>query len=210
VLHDGDVIQRRGFPLTNTLRTVTDLGSGRDLIESVVAIDLALYAGLIGMDTLNSHIEKSAGAKGIRRLRRAVGLADSRSAVSDGDPSPRAARSCASSGTRASGRTARQDGAVSWPSRPLLLGRQARCRVRRAEPRAPHRRRSTKAERPLECRLPRPPIHRHGSSRQGLSCGPGSSCPRSAPPKSALVAAIAPVALRKVTIVATIAGWAGC
>jgi very-short-patch-repair endonuclease len=78
-LHEGDVIQRRGFRLTNILRTVTDLGSGRDLIESVVAIDLALNAGLIGMDTLNNHIEKSRGAKGIRRLRRAVALADSRS-----------------------------------------------------------------------------------------------------------------------------------
>lgn len=78
-LVEGDVIQRRGFRLTNPLRTVTDLGSGRDLVESVVAIDLALHAGLIDMDSLNRHIEKSGGAKGIRRLRRAVGLADSRS-----------------------------------------------------------------------------------------------------------------------------------
>jgi very-short-patch-repair endonuclease len=75
----SDVIQRRGFWLTNPVRTVTDLGSGRDLAESVVAIDLALHAGLIDVETLNSHIEKSVGAKGIRRLRRAVGLADSRS-----------------------------------------------------------------------------------------------------------------------------------
>ena len=78
-LPEGDVIQRRGFPLTNPLRTVTDLGSGRDLVESVVAIDLALHAGLIGTGALDSHVEKHAGAKGIRRLRRAVRLADSRS-----------------------------------------------------------------------------------------------------------------------------------
>jgi very-short-patch-repair endonuclease len=78
-LPEGDVIRRRGFRLTNAVRTVTDLGSGRDLVESVVAIDMALHAGLIDVDTLDGHIEKSAGAKGIRRLRRAVGLADSRS-----------------------------------------------------------------------------------------------------------------------------------
>src|SRR5260370_27994188 len=78
-LPESDVIQRRGFPLTNAVRTVTDMGSGRDLVESVVAIDLALRAGLIEMDVLDGYIEKHAGAKGIRRLRRAVGLADSRS-----------------------------------------------------------------------------------------------------------------------------------
>lgn len=79
VLLEDDVIQRRGFRLTNPVRTVTDLGSGRDLTESVVTIDMALHAGLIDMHALNSQIEKSAGAKGIRRLRRAAGLADSRS-----------------------------------------------------------------------------------------------------------------------------------
>lgn len=78
-LPESDVIQQRGFPLTNILRTVTDLGSSRDLVESVVAIDLALHAGLIGIGVLDSHIEKHSGAKGIRRLRRAVRLADSRS-----------------------------------------------------------------------------------------------------------------------------------
>jgi very-short-patch-repair endonuclease len=78
-LPESDVIQRRGFPVTNPVRTVTDLGSGKDLVESVVAIDMALQAGLIGMGVLVGHIENHAGGKGIRRLRRAVGLADSRS-----------------------------------------------------------------------------------------------------------------------------------
>lgn len=78
-LWEDEVIQRRGYRLTNPVRTVTDLGSGRDLIESVVAIDLALHAGLIDMRALNSHIDVNAGAKGIRRLRRAVDLADARS-----------------------------------------------------------------------------------------------------------------------------------
>jgi very-short-patch-repair endonuclease len=78
-LPEGDVIQRRSFRLTSPVRTVTDLGSGRDLIESVVAIDLALHAGLVDLRVLNTHIDKSAGAKGIRRLRRAVDLADARS-----------------------------------------------------------------------------------------------------------------------------------
>jgi very-short-patch-repair endonuclease len=78
-LPECDVIQRRGFSVTDPLRTVTDLGSGRDLTEAVVAIDLALHAGLIDEGLLNRHIERSRGVKGIRRLRRAFSLADSRS-----------------------------------------------------------------------------------------------------------------------------------
>jgi len=68
---------RRGFRVTAPLRTVRDLGSGKDLVESVVALDMALHAHLIQHATLIEHVEANAGAKGIRRLRHAVSLANS-------------------------------------------------------------------------------------------------------------------------------------
>ena len=77
-LVDNEVSWRRGFRLTNSLRTVTDLGSGRNLVDSVVALDMALHAGLIEIEQLVRHVESNRGAKGIRRLRRAVALSDSR------------------------------------------------------------------------------------------------------------------------------------
>ncbi|HKV86506.1 MAG TPA: DUF559 domain-containing protein [Candidatus Dormibacteraeota bacterium] len=76
---DGDVVRRRGFRITSALRTVRDLGSIADLAESVVAVDLALHARLLGAAEVASYIQGHAGAKGIKRLRRAAQLADERS-----------------------------------------------------------------------------------------------------------------------------------
>lgn len=72
----ADVIVRRGYPVTSPLRTTCDRGSGRNLIEAVVAIDDFLHAGLVGLSELNRYVESNPGTKGIRRLRRAVSLAD--------------------------------------------------------------------------------------------------------------------------------------
>ena len=77
-LPESDVIIREGFRTTSALRTVCDLGSRADVVESVVAIDMALHAGLVAMSDLTCHVEAHAGAKGIKRLRRAIGLADAR------------------------------------------------------------------------------------------------------------------------------------
>jgi hypothetical protein len=77
-LPEIDVITRRGFRVTDPLRTVRDLGSRRDMVESVVAIDMALHAGLIDLTTLSGHVDANAGAKGIKRLRQAVSVADPR------------------------------------------------------------------------------------------------------------------------------------
>jgi very-short-patch-repair endonuclease len=74
-----ELVIRRGFRVTTPLRTTCDLGSRRDLVESTVAIDLALHAGITNLGALLRHIEGSSGAKGIKRLRRAAGLADPRS-----------------------------------------------------------------------------------------------------------------------------------
>ena len=73
-----DVTTHRGFRVTTPLRTVRDLGSRVDIVESVVAVDMALHAGMIDLTELSSWVESSSGAKGIKRLRRALSLADSR------------------------------------------------------------------------------------------------------------------------------------
>ncbi|HEV2476379.1 MAG TPA: DUF559 domain-containing protein [Candidatus Dormibacteraeota bacterium] len=77
-LPDCDVDVRRGFRVTAPLRTVHDLGSRKDVVESVVAIDMALHAGIVELPTLVEHVQMNAGAKGIKRLRQAVSLANSR------------------------------------------------------------------------------------------------------------------------------------
>ena len=78
-LPESDVSVRHGFRTTSPMRTVCDLGSRHDLVESVVAVDMALHAGLVKLSELESHVATHAGAKGINRLRRAVGLAEPRS-----------------------------------------------------------------------------------------------------------------------------------
>ena len=78
-LPESDVIVRQGFRTTSPKRTARDLGSRRDAVESVVAIDMAIRAGLIELSELVSHVQTHPGEKGIKRLRRAVQLADPRS-----------------------------------------------------------------------------------------------------------------------------------
>ena len=77
-LPESEIMMVGGFPVTSPLRTVRDLGSRRDLTESVVAIDMALHARLVDLSTLSAFVEENPGTKGIRRLRRAIALADAR------------------------------------------------------------------------------------------------------------------------------------
>lgn len=77
-LRASEITTRRGFPVTSALRTTCDLGSRRDPLECVVAIDAALHAGMLDSADLYRYVEMNTGAKGIRRLRRAVALADGR------------------------------------------------------------------------------------------------------------------------------------
>jgi very-short-patch-repair endonuclease len=67
---------RRGLRVTSALRTVCDLGSRRDLAESVIAIDIATHVGLIDLPALVDFVESHPGRKGIKRLRRAIGFAE--------------------------------------------------------------------------------------------------------------------------------------
>jgi very-short-patch-repair endonuclease len=73
-----DVATHREFRVTTALRTVCDLGSRRDLVESVVALDMALHADLVDVPSLALWVQSHVGAKGVKRLRRAVSLAESR------------------------------------------------------------------------------------------------------------------------------------
>jgi len=74
-----DRTNHRGFRVTTPLRTACDLGSCPNIVEATVALDMALHARMVDVRVLNLHVESSAGAKGIKRLRRAVGLAEPRS-----------------------------------------------------------------------------------------------------------------------------------
>lgn len=76
LLPEEEVVIEGGFRVTNGLRTARDLGSRRDLTESVVAIDMAVHAGLVDLASLASWVNCNSGAKGVKRLRRAIELAN--------------------------------------------------------------------------------------------------------------------------------------
>lgn len=78
-LPKSDVVVRRGFRVTSPFRTVRDLGSRPDAIESVVAVDMALHMELVALSELISYVDTHSGEKGIKRLRRAIRSADARS-----------------------------------------------------------------------------------------------------------------------------------
>lgn len=78
-LPQSEVVTHRSFRVTTPLRTVRDIGSDADLVESVVAVEMALRAGLIALSELASHVEQHPGTKGVKRLCRALRLADARS-----------------------------------------------------------------------------------------------------------------------------------
>jgi very-short-patch-repair endonuclease len=69
----------RGFRVTTPERTARDLGSRRDRIQAVVALDMALHGALVDIGRLASWVQSHPGEKGVKRLRRALSLADGRS-----------------------------------------------------------------------------------------------------------------------------------
>lgn len=78
-LTEAEVITLDGLRATSPLRTVRDLGSGRDHVESVVAIEMAAHAGTVELRDVAHYAATHPGEKGIKRLRRATALADPRS-----------------------------------------------------------------------------------------------------------------------------------
>src|SRR2546423_4813253 len=69
-LLESDVIVRQGFRTTSAMRTVCDLASRRDPVESVVAVDMAVRAGLVKLSDLARHVQSHGGGKRIKKLRR--------------------------------------------------------------------------------------------------------------------------------------------
>jgi hypothetical protein len=78
-LASDEIVMRRGLPATSALRTAVDLGGRDPLTEGVVAVDLALHAGLVTIADLHMHVAEHPGAKGVARLRRVMELAEPKS-----------------------------------------------------------------------------------------------------------------------------------
>jgi hypothetical protein len=75
-LPDSDVVTRRGFPTTSAVRTVFDLAGRPPLVEAVVAVDMALHAGLVQLPNLRELTTSRAGSKGAKQFRRVLVLAE--------------------------------------------------------------------------------------------------------------------------------------
>lgn len=78
-LHPTDITWCRGFPVTGPLRTAFDLAGRLPLIEGVVAIDLALHAGLIDLNDFASYVAGHAGRPGVVRARQVLTHAEPKS-----------------------------------------------------------------------------------------------------------------------------------
>lgn len=187
-LPDCDVITHQGFRITTPIRTVCEMGSRADLVESVVSLDMALHAGLVDPSNLIEHLALHAGGKGTKRLRRASGFADGRS------ESPmetrlrmvliraRLPRPCV--------QTELFDGSGSFVGRVDLYLPESTVghRVRRRQPSRAPGAGYPPAKRPRQCRLPRAPVHRPGSSESGIGCSAGPPGIQDAAPNPRIVA----------------------
>ena len=58
-LRDRDVVERRGMPATSMLRTVLDLGRRSPLMDTMVAVDMALRKGMLDLAELRAHTSLS-------------------------------------------------------------------------------------------------------------------------------------------------------
>lgn len=77
-LAPGDVIWRDGLPVTSPLRTCFDLAGHLPLGEGLVAVDLALHAGLIDLESFSGYIAAKRGVAGVVGARRVLALAEPR------------------------------------------------------------------------------------------------------------------------------------
>jgi hypothetical protein len=75
-LPPGDVVERKGLPVTSALRTVTDIGRQQPLVEAVVAADMALHARLVDLAKLGVYVAAHPRSRGIAQLRRVLELAE--------------------------------------------------------------------------------------------------------------------------------------
>jgi len=72
----SETVTRRGHQTTSAVRTLADLGRRLPLVEAVAALDMALHERLVKSVDLRSWVCAHRRYPGIRRLRRAVELAE--------------------------------------------------------------------------------------------------------------------------------------
>lgn len=75
-LDSDDVETVRGLRVTTALRTLADVVTRLPLVEAVVLVDSALRLGRVTMGELEWWVGRHARAKGVKRLREVVELAD--------------------------------------------------------------------------------------------------------------------------------------
>jgi hypothetical protein len=71
-----DVTTFGGVPVLTPLRTAFDLARRSPLVEAVVLLDAMTHRGLVTVADLAAYVEERAGLRGIRVVRRAVGLVE--------------------------------------------------------------------------------------------------------------------------------------
>jgi hypothetical protein len=75
LLEPDEIVRRCGVPVTRPARMAFDLGSGREPVEAVVALDALLYQRVIRPDDLGAIIQARSGWPGVERFRKTVRLA---------------------------------------------------------------------------------------------------------------------------------------
>lgn len=75
-LEPGEVCTLRGIPVTTPARTAYDIGRRQTLTRAVVRLDALANATGLTADAVTAVIDRHRGARGLVRLRRAVGLMD--------------------------------------------------------------------------------------------------------------------------------------
>lgn len=73
---EDEICLARGLRATSPTRTFSDLARRLPLVEAVVVLDMALHRGKVSVEQLQGWAASHAGYPGIRRLRRAIDLAD--------------------------------------------------------------------------------------------------------------------------------------
>jgi very-short-patch-repair endonuclease len=79
VVHRSKELEKwfaEGLPVTSPVRTVADLGCSLPLVDAVVIIDAALHRRLVKVNQLTSWVAEHKGHRGVRRLQRAIELAE--------------------------------------------------------------------------------------------------------------------------------------
>lgn len=75
-LREGDVVHLEGLPVTSPLRTCFDLAGHLHPVPAVVAIDMALHAGLVQQAAFAAYVAAHRGVAGVVGARRVLELVE--------------------------------------------------------------------------------------------------------------------------------------